>query len=575
MARKRKCPNCGQTVFSPAGICQTCDTFTEGIGKASTPLENVEPDVILENKSNEKDIDNMKKFAPAAEILDKEKEGNTVDNKTEEMKKATTDKATDAKEQATAKATATQEAGKKSLGGDKNQDELFQNITPPNDEPPKGSFGKKAATGVAAVMLALGAGYGYTKYEESANEKNQVKLEQKMALAENHLDQLYLNEEKVFLSKNFDMTKLTDVTKEISAITDEKTKEDLLKQLDVVTEKVEKQGEINNLFQSPIMNGNELSKEALIKTDLEKVPAEIKKPKDDFEKLSNKAIGVANTQLKTITEVKDAMAKVIGKDGKRVKEATMADIEAAKKLVEPLADKQFKEKLTKQLENVEKSLKSGDNDTSKEKAKTSAEKAAEKAAKEKADADKVAADKAAKEKATTDKAEQEQADNNTTANNDAANNGATDNNGSNDNTNGATENANNNNNATTENNTVAGGGTLDHGANSDGGALVKDGVVIHGRTPGSTLEGDWSWAPGIQDNFINTAISRGYVTAGGYELRAKEIINGEAYYELYATRRDTALTQGFSDSQLPIYLVTVNAKTGSFRGGAANYSDAQ
>ncbi|WP_086313022.1 hypothetical protein A5821_000600 [Enterococcus sp. 7F3_DIV0205] len=65
----------------------------------------------------------------------------------------------------------------------------------------------------------------------------------------------------------------------------------------------------------------------------------------------------------------------------------------------------------------------------------------------------------------------------------------------------------------------------------------------------------WSWAPGIQEKVIATCIERGYITASGYSLQPARIINGEGYYNLYG-----------SDNQ---YLVTINAKTGWFKGNAS------
>lgn len=65
----------------------------------------------------------------------------------------------------------------------------------------------------------------------------------------------------------------------------------------------------------------------------------------------------------------------------------------------------------------------------------------------------------------------------------------------------------------------------------------------------------WSWAPGIQDKVIATCIERGYITTNGYSLQPARIINGEGYYNLYG-----------SDNQ---YLVTINAKTGWFKGNAS------
>lgn len=65
----------------------------------------------------------------------------------------------------------------------------------------------------------------------------------------------------------------------------------------------------------------------------------------------------------------------------------------------------------------------------------------------------------------------------------------------------------------------------------------------------------WSWAPGIQEKVIATCIERGYIKDGRYSLQPARIINGEGYYNLYG-----------SDNQ---YLVTINAKTGWFKGNAS------
>lgn len=65
----------------------------------------------------------------------------------------------------------------------------------------------------------------------------------------------------------------------------------------------------------------------------------------------------------------------------------------------------------------------------------------------------------------------------------------------------------------------------------------------------------WAWAPGVQEKVIATSIERGYIVAGGYSLQPARIINGEGYYNMYN-----------SEGQ---YLVTINAKTGWFKGNAS------
>lgn len=80
----------------------------------------------------------------------------------------------------------------------------------------------------------------------------------------------------------------------------------------------------------------------------------------------------------------------------------------------------------------------------------------------------------------------------------------------------------------------------------------------------------WSWAPGVYDKFMNTVISRGYVVANGFYLEPARIENGEGYYHLYATSNQSSLLKGTPQSSLPFYLVTVNVKTGYFKGNGAN-----
>ncbi|MGX6994076.1 cell division site-positioning protein MapZ family protein [Vagococcus penaei] len=79
----------------------------------------------------------------------------------------------------------------------------------------------------------------------------------------------------------------------------------------------------------------------------------------------------------------------------------------------------------------------------------------------------------------------------------------------------------------------------------------------------------WAWNPGVQEKFISTVISRGYVANGGYSLVPKFIENGDGYYDLYATTT-SRLFPNSKPEEFPIYVVTVNAKTGWFRGNGPN-----
>ena len=87
---------------------------------------------------------------------------------------------------------------------------------------------------------------------------------------------------------------------------------------------------------------------------------------------------------------------------------------------------------------------------------------------------------------------------------------------------------------------------------------------------GDTSSDAYAWAPGVKEKVIQTCISRGYIVEGGYSLEPVKVENGEGYYNLYATSNRASLTKGYSDSDLPMYLVTINCKTGWFKGDGSN-----
>lgn len=46
-------------------------------------------------------------------------------------------------------------------------------------------------------------------------------------------------------------------------------------------------------------------------------------------------------------------------------------------------------------------------------------------------------------------------------------------------------------------------------------------------------------------------------------------MNGEGYYNLYATNNQSKLLEGTTEKNVHMYLVTINAKTGWFKGNAS------
>ena len=82
----------------------------------------------------------------------------------------------------------------------------------------------------------------------------------------------------------------------------------------------------------------------------------------------------------------------------------------------------------------------------------------------------------------------------------------------------------------------------------------------------------WVWNAGIQEKVIQTCIDRGYIVAGGYYLEPVTIENGEGYYNLFATNTRSSLLKGISEKALPYYIVTINCKTGYFRGNGNDHT---
>lgn len=82
----------------------------------------------------------------------------------------------------------------------------------------------------------------------------------------------------------------------------------------------------------------------------------------------------------------------------------------------------------------------------------------------------------------------------------------------------------------------------------------------------------WTWNAGMQEMVLNICKQRGYIVEGGYTLERVRIENGEGYYNLYATNNLAPFTKGLSAKDLPMYLVTINCKTGYFRGNGNDHT---
>lgn len=368
---------------------------------------------------------------------------------------------------------------------------------------------------ILILLLVVGGGYfAYTNYTAKKEAEEIAVLKKEVATLHLEGEKLYFNEERIFLSKDFDQANLEQLKTDIKALDKKADKGDLTDLVVDLEVRASKQEELNQLFTTPLVVGNELNKKAVLKASDAAVPAEIKPEEDELDKLLNEGRKEVEAQVKQ-NEKTEKLMKAIYTD-KVNEKASQKMYDEAKASVEKLKDPALKEKYEKQLKEVQAELK-----------KAEAKKEKEKAAAE-------------KEVASAPAPAQNQPQ-----------------------TQPQTQSGTNNNNNYTAN---AAGGTP-FGAGQGLTTQANKNSITYVDVP---EEGAWAWAPGVKETVLAECISRGYMVEGGYVLRQKEVINGEGYYDLYATSTASKLLKNRSDEELPIYLVTINAKTGWYQGEGPN-----
>lgn len=367
-------------------------------------------------------------------------------------------------------------------------------------------FNKKILWGLLALVLLVGGYFGVTSYQGKAKEKAATDLAKEVALLENNFNKLYFNEEKVFLNEDASEASLDKLTKEVAALKDEKAQGEFDPIIEDLSHKIELQTALNQLFISPVIKGDKLADKPVLKEEEPVYPQEIKTPENKFEELINQGILLAKEQGSLNKKAKELVAKV----EKAKAEVSRKDFESAQAAINKLTNQTLKDTYTKDLDKVE----------------TALEAAEKKAADQLVAAEKEAA---ASQGSYVPPASQWQDQNQWQAQPQGQQPVAP------------------------TNNTQG---------NAPSGIIPNEGAGVQ--------TGDWSWAPGIQDKVVNESLRRGYIVEGGYELRPRMIVDGEAYYDLFATNTQSSLLKDRLPEELPIYLVTINAKTGWFKGQGPN-----
>lgn len=374
---------------------------------------------------------------------------------------------------------------------------------------------------LAAAVLLAGGGSAYAYHQQQvAQEQKQAQAKAKALAAElkdlkKSVADLYLNDDKDFLKAGLTSAEVTGVLKQVEDFSDTSKTKDLKAELTDIQEKLALQDQVNGLYTKPVISGDVFTKDVPIAT-METIDLDITGD-DPFDQLLAEGVQAAKDQLTQLNNAQAAMTSLV-KDGKAVAEPKEADYQAAQKLVAEMVASEEKTALSDQLKLVETKINEN---------KAAAKAAAEKAAQEKAAQEKAAAEKAAQEQAAKEAAAASSTNSNLPA--EASPNMQT------------------------------------NSANQP--ILATDAAdVADSSNPA------WTWSSGVLDQVIATCIERGYIVEGGYKLERVRIENGEGYYNLYATTNQAPLTANYKAKDLPLYLVTINCKTGYFRGNGNDHT---
>ncbi|MGL9921772.1 cell division site-positioning protein MapZ family protein [Enterococcus sp. DIV1758] len=383
---------------------------------------------------------------------------------------------------------------------------------------PKKPSKKVAFVALAVVLLAGGSAWAYHDQTQKAAAQEAAALSKKTDTLKDELAAFYTTKEQVFIKPDMVTVSPEKLSKQVAEIKDSEEYSQLNKQIQTLKEKQQTIQQINQLFEAPIVNGNEL-KPAILAADQ---PISVKKltGNDPFDQLMNQAIDQANQQYNQLQKAKKAV-EVIYKDGKTTNQLNRDTYQAAKAEVDKVTSDKLKKELVTQVTTADQAL----TKVEEEQKRIAEEQAAAEQAKQ-AEEQAKQAEEQAKQAAAAKK-----------------------------------ENAKKEETAKTE----ANGYTA---PNSDG-VYTSPLYAPDATDIADSSNPAWTWAPGVKEKVLDTVIARGYVVPGGYSLEPAKIVNGEGYYNLYATNNQSKLLEGTTEKNVHMYLVTINAKTGWFKGNAS------
>ncbi|WP_265460178.1 cell division site-positioning protein MapZ family protein [Enterococcus sp. HY326] len=381
--------------------------------------------------------------------------------------------------------------------------------------------------GVAAVVLlgAIGAGYAYQQNAANQEQATQESITNAIDDLETQVADYYTDDSQVFINPEMVSNDLDSLKASIDEYDNSDRYSDLVADYEQLSEKVTSIRSINNLFTTPIINGDALTENPLLASNSPITVTEASET-DGLSTLLNQALAEANSQYQTLQAAIQAVA-VVYADGAVVSGATTEQFNNAAAAVAAVQNQELVTDLLSQLEEVNTALNDATNEGDSN-------------------------DSAASDTGSTS------GGNSSTESDSGSTSGGSTSSGSSSGSSGSSS-ASGSNAASTP--SYSGNTSYTVG---DGGALVgfvmnDNGQPIVESNPAdiaNTTDSAWTWGSGIQEKVLNVCRERGYFSGDNYAFEPALIVDGDGFYNLYRVESNGSRT----------YLVTVNCKTSWFKG---------
>ncbi|WP_248625581.1 cell division site-positioning protein MapZ family protein [Enterococcus cecorum] len=380
---------------------------------------------------------------------------------------------------------------------------------------------------VGATVLLVGGGFYYSHYQRQKDSEQHIieQINKQVSQLAKKINNLYTTKQASYLKDSVTLAEINQLEKELKNFDGQKDYQKLKKQLADAKEQLLKVQEINDYFTSPVLKEGKLNKHAALDYSKKFDMKLISNPESSFDKLANEAILFGQKAYTNYEKARTATKELSDgyKNGILASSVTREKYQQAKKLVEQLVDSKQKDEMEKQLQTIDQAL-------------TKNEQAAKK-----------------------DDAESSQNPSNSDGK--------------------STQAATSSPVVQIQSNPVNTQPIYTSRINEQSEILSPQSTHQNANQPliasrPSDLQdvnnSAWQWADGVQDRVLQACIGRGYIVSGGYVLERVRIENQEGYYNLFAVMPSAKFPN--ASSKNPIYVVTINCKTGFYKGNGNDHT---